>query len=193
MIQAHVDTCFPHAGSSISILQAHGALYAVRPLAKCDDAQVQALVATTLAEFGVSGENCAAADPELQQLSAYRDRTAGCQFYVVTPLENPNLVLGMGGYEPLKGTHPTEGKVEMAKWYFRSECRGKGLGSKLLQFALKEVQSLGYRYAYMETTPKLLSKGMFLKAGFEPLLEKWGDNGHTHPDITIFMAKQLIS
>jgi putative acetyltransferase len=193
LLQTTPEQCFPHSGASVSMLFIQNTHYAIRPLAPCDDAQVAALVKHTLAEFGIEGNNCAANDPELAQLSQYRDKTPGCQFYVVTPLEAPTQVLGLGGYEPLKGSDPQHRIVEMAKWYLCPEARGKGIGSKLLTLLLKEVQQLGYHYAYMETTPKLLSQRMFEKAGFTHLQEKWGANGHTHPDITIFMMKPLGS
>ncbi|MFM7469333.1 MAG: GNAT family N-acetyltransferase [Vampirovibrionales bacterium] len=174
--------------------------YEIRPIIDADASQLRALVIETLASFGMSGEGCAAYDAELADLPNYRDNTPGSQFFAIVPLETPETVLGLIGYEPLKGeteraVHQVASEVqrmaEIVKFYFRPVLRGKGLGRFALEHVLAQCQYEGYTHAYMETAPHLLAVPLFKKLGFTPTT-KQGNNGHTHPDITVFMIKSLM-
>jgi N-acetylglutamate synthase-like GNAT family acetyltransferase len=164
----------------------------LRPIQQQDDEAVAQLITGTLAEFDYL-EECPATDPETQHMYPYMQETPDAQYYVIEDTVT-GAIVGCGGFEPLKGYNAQkEGKrvCELVKFYCSFAYRNKGLGGKLLETALVVAAAQGYDAMYYEVTPRLFSKSLFERLGFYFVDEKLGNNGHTHPEINIFLVKPL--
>jgi putative acetyltransferase len=61
--------------------------------------------------------------------------------------------------------------VELRKMYLRKEARGKGLGKKLLDHAVKSAREMGYKRVTLETAAVLKEAiKLYTKYGFEPFV-----------------------
>jgi N-acetylglutamate synthase-like GNAT family acetyltransferase len=164
----------------------------LRPIQPQDDEAVAQLITGTLAEFDYV-EECPANDPETQHMYHYMQELTDAQYYVIEDTVT-GAIVGCGGFEPLKGYNAKkEGKLvcELVKFYCSPAYRNKGLGGKLLETALLEATAQGYDAMYYEVTPRLFSKSLFERLGFYFVDDKLGNNGHTHPEINIFLVKPL--
>jgi putative acetyltransferase len=166
----------------------------LRAITPPDEEAVAQLITSTLAEFDYV-EDCPANDPETQHMYHYIQETPDAQYYVIEDTVTGTIV-GCGGFEPLKGYNAQkEGKriCELVKLYCSPAYRNKGLGGKLLETALLEATHQGYDAMYYEVTPRLFSKSLFERLGFYFIDDKLGSNGHTHPEINIFLVKPLVA
>ncbi len=154
-----------------------------------DDAQIEAIVVNTLAEFDYT-EDCPANDPEVVAMSAYMAQKTDARYYVIEDNATGKLV-GCGGFEPLKGNESKEKIAELIKFYVLPDFRDQGLGGQLLIQALLDAKALAYDSLYYEVTPRLFSKSLFQRLGFYFVPDKLGNNGHFHPEINIFVLRPL--
>ena len=147
----------------------------IRPIRPADDPQVQEIVCGTLGEFGCTGEGFAAADPEVEAMSAaYPGGDA--RFFV---LARGDEVVGCGGFSRLAGSDPEAAICELQKMYFRPEVRGQGLGRRFLAFLLAEMRDGGYRRSYLETTTQMhAAQHLYRAFGFRPVPHAMGATGH---------------
>ena len=154
-----------------------------------DDAQIEAIIINTLAEFDYT-EDCPANDPEVASMSAYMAQHSNARYYVIEDNATGKLV-GCGGIEPLKGNESNEKIAELIKFYVVPDFRDQGLGGQLLIQSLVDAKALGYESLYYEVTPRLFSKSLFQRLGFYFVPDKLGNNGHFHPEINIFVLRPL--
>jgi len=154
-----------------------------------DDAEIEAIIINTLAEFDYT-EDCPANDPEVVAMSAYIVQKPNARYYVIEDNATGKLV-GCGGFEPLKGNESHEKIAELIKFYVMPEFRDQGLGGQLLIQSLVDAKALGYDSLYYEVTPRLFSKSLFQRLGFYFVPDKLGNNGHFHPEINIFVLRPL--
>jgi N-acetylglutamate synthase-like GNAT family acetyltransferase len=161
----------------------------LRLVTPADDAQIEAIVVNTLAEFDYL-EDCPANDPEVVAMSAYIAQTPDARYYVIEDNATGKLV-GCGGIEPLKGNESNEKIAELIKFYVLPDFRDQGLGGQLLIQAMVDAKALGYDSLYYEVTPRLFSKSLFQRLGFYFVPDKLGNNGHFHPEINIFVLRPL--
>ena len=74
--------------------------------------------------------------------------------------------------------------------YFRSELRGLGVGTKLLNLCLEEAANAGFQYCYLETTNDMKqAQRLYGKHGFKYLDQPMGNTGHT--SCGTWMARKL--
>ena len=103
-------------------------------------------------------------------------------------------LLGGGGYGDLPGA--PEEVCEIQKMYFDPKLRGKGVGKRLLLKLIEESKRAGYKKAYIETLPQMISAiGLYEHLGFTYLDGPLGGTGHTscsiHLILEIWVFKSL--
>ncbi|WP_320175306.1 helix-turn-helix domain-containing GNAT family N-acetyltransferase [Maridesulfovibrio sp.] len=148
--------------------------FSIRPIVAEDDPAVARVIRLVSEEYGLRAEDgYAVGDPSVDHMSsAYADK-GGCYWVV----ESKGRVVGGGGVAALQGG---DGHVcELQKMYYTSECRGRGLGRKLVLMALEFARSFGYEACYLETTGELREAiSLYEALGFERQKDLLGDTGH---------------
>jgi putative acetyltransferase len=134
----------------------------LRPATNADREAVTALVHNVLAEYGLKGEPCGT-DQDISDLDFHYGGRGG-RFDI---LENgEGQVIGCVGLYPID-TH----SVELRKMYLRRDARGKGLGKKLLDHAVKQAKQMGYKRLTLETATVLKEAiKLYTKYGFQPFV-----------------------
>ena len=146
----------------------------IRPIENDDNAVVADIIRLVMTEFEAVGCGYSISDAEVDDMyTAYSsDRSA---FYVV---ELNGKVLGCGGFGPLNGAE--EDTCELRKMYFRSELRGFGVGTKLLERCLDKATRVGFKICYLETMDNMKqARQLYGKHGFSYLDKPMGNTGHT--------------
>lgn len=146
----------------------------IRLIEKDDNAVVADIIRLVMTEFEAVGCGYSINDSEVDDMfSAYAKE--GSAFYVV---EMDGRVLGCGGFGPLTGAD--QDTCELRKMYFRSELRGLGVGTQLLNLCLKEAARAGFRYCYLETMDNMeQARRLYGRHGFKYLDQPMGNTGHT--------------
>jgi putative acetyltransferase len=134
----------------------------LRPATNQDREAITSLAQTVLQEYGLKSEPCST-DLDLADLEFHYHNRGG-RFDV---LENPEgQILGCVGLYPVD-THC----VELRKMYLRKDARGKGLGKKLLDHAVKSAKDMGYKRVTLETAGVLKEAiKLYTKYGFQPFV-----------------------
>lgn len=156
----------------------------IRLIEEADNIVVADIIRLVMTEFQAVGCGYSINDSEVDDMySAYAPSRAA--FYVV---ELGGQILGCGGFGPLTGTgHDT---CELRKMYFKSELRGLGVGTKLLNLCLQEATKAGYKYCYLETMDGMeQARRLYGKHGFKYLDQRLGNTGHT--SCGTWMARDL--
>lgn len=131
---------------------------AIRPAVNADGPAVSAMVASILAEYGLTLDP-AGVDADLGDLEA-NYRAPGGWFVVVE--DEFNRLVGSAGLHPLDRE-----TVELRKMYLRPEMRGFGLGKRLLDDAVQFARGAGYKKMVLETNGKLVQAiGLYQARGF---------------------------
>lgn len=146
----------------------------IRLIEPQDNTVVADIIRLVMTEFKAVGGGFSIDDAEVDDMfNAYAPERSA--FYVV---ELDGRVLGCGGFGPLSGAD--EDTCELRKMYFKSELRGLGVGTRLLNLCLEEAASAGYRYCYLETMDSMeQAKRLYGKHGFRYLEKPMGNTGHT--------------
>ncbi len=91
-------------------------------------------------------------------------------------------VVACGGVQPLRGR-----TGEIKRMWVRDDCRGMGLGRRLLGALEVEARALGYRVVNLDTNGTLSEAiAMYERSGYEPI-ERYNDN----PYAERFFSKRL--
>ena len=156
----------------------------IRLIETDDNAVVADIIRLVMTEFQAVGCGYSSNDSEVDDMyNAYAQD--GSAFYVVTL---QNQVLGCGGFGPLTGGDRET--CELRKMYFKSELRGMGAGTRLLNICLEAATQAGYRRCYLETMDGMeQARRLYGKHGFKYLDHPMGDIGHT--SCGTWMAKDL--
>lgn len=156
----------------------------IRPIEKRDNTVVADIIRLVMTEFQAVGCGYSINDSEVDDMhSAYSPERSA--FYVV---ELDGRVLGCGGFGPLTGAE--EETCELRKMYFRSELRGLGVGTQLLNLCLEEAATAGYRRCYLETMDNMeQARHLYGRHGFKYLDKPMGNTGHT--SCGTWMAREL--
>lgn len=148
--------------------------FTFRPITEADDAAVAAIIRDVSEEYGLRAEDgYAVGDPSVDRMtSTYA--APGSRYWV---LEREGRIVGCGGIAPLA---TDEGHYcELQKMYFLPECRGRGLGRRLVLLALSSAREYGYDACYLETTSQLgEATALYEALGFEKLARPLGSTGH---------------
>jgi len=156
----------------------------IRLIKTDDNAVVADIIRLVMTEFQAVGYGYSSSDSEVDDMyTAYAPQ--GSAFYVV---ELDGRVLGCGGFGPLKDAEPDT--CELRKMYFKSELRGLGVGTSLLNICLEAATGAGYRRCYLETMDGMeQARRLYGRHGFKYLDQPMGNTGHT--SCGTWMAKAL--
>ena len=163
----------------------HKATLQIRLIEKSDNAVVADIIRLVMTEFQAVGCGYSINDSEVDHMyTAYSSERHA--FYVV---ELDGLVLGCGGFGPLMNAE--EDTCELRKMYFKSELRGLGVGTQLLNLCLEDATKAGFRHCYLETMDNMeQARRLYGKHGFKYLDKRMGNTGHT--SCGTWMARKLI-
>lgn len=150
----------------------------IRPISQADNAPIALIIRNALREFNANKPGTVYFDESTDHLYQLFQIERG--IYHVA-LMNQQVVGGAGIY-------PTGGLAadtcELVKMYLSPEVRGKGLGKKLMESCLQWAKSAGYKKAYLETMPELVSAiPLYERFGFTYLKKPLGQSGHCGCDL----------
>ena len=155
----------------------------IRIIEKKDNQAIGNLVQTVLMEMGAPKIGTAFADPYLFNLFEVYSEPKSIYFVI----ENDGKIIGGAGIGLLENDI-----CELQKMYFLTECRGLGLGTKLLEICLTKATEFGYKSCYLETMPYMIeAQKLYKKFGFEIIDAPLGNTGHT--SCPVWMIKKLQS
>lgn len=146
----------------------------IRLIEEADNAVVADIIRLVMTEFQAVGCGFSITDAEVDDM--YAAYTPGRAAFFVVELDGK--VLGCGGFGPLTGAD--EDTCELRKMYFKSELRGLGVGTRLLNLCLEEAARAGYRNCYLETMDNMeQARRLYGRHGFKYLDHPMGNTGHT--------------
>lgn len=153
----------------------------IREIEEKDNQAVGEIVQKVLIEMGAPKIGTAYSDPYLFNLSdVYSDPKT--IYYVI---EIDRKITGGAGIGTLENDI-----CELQKMYFLPECRGLGLGTKLMELCLEKAKEFGYSKCYLETMHYMESaQKLYKKVGFENIDAPIGKTGHT--SCPVWMIKKL--
>ena len=153
----------------------------IRLIEKKDNKQVGDLVQMVLMEMGAPKIGTAYSDPFLFNLFEVYSEPKTVYFVI----ENEGKIIGGAGIGTLENDI-----CELQKMYFLPECRGLGLGTKLMEMCLGKAVLFGYKYCYLETMHYMESaQKLYKKSGFQNIDGPIGNTGHT--SCPVWMIKNL--
>ncbi len=156
----------------------------IRLIEKSDNAVIAEIIRLVMTEFKAVGCGYSINDSEVDDMyTAYAPERSA--FYVV---ELNKRILGCGGFAPLTGAE--QDTCELRKMYFKSELRGLGVGTRLLNLCLDEAARAGFQHCYLETMDNMeRARCLYGKYGFKYLDKPLGNTGHS--SCGTWMARKL--
>jgi putative acetyltransferase len=156
----------------------------IRLIEKSDNAVIAEIIRLVMTEFKAVGCGYSINDSEVDDMyTAYAPERSA--FYVV---ELKGRILGCGGFAPLTGAE--QDTCELRKMYFKSELRGLGVGTRLLNLCLDEAVRAGFQHCYLETMDKMdQAQRLYGRHGFKYLDKPMGNTGHS--SCGTWMARKL--
>jgi putative acetyltransferase len=153
----------------------------IRKIEEKDNQAVGELVQKVLMEMGAPKIGTAYSDPYLFNLSDVYSQPKTI-YYVI---EIDSKIKGGAGIGTLENDI-----CELQKMYFLPECRGLGLGTKLMELCLAKAKEFGYSKCYLETMHYMeKAQKLYKKVGFEYIDAPIGNTGHT--SCPVWMIKIL--
>jgi putative acetyltransferase len=130
-----------------------------------DSAAAYALVAASLAEFGLKPDP-SGTDADLADFGTHYFARGG-DFVVL--LDRQGALVGTCGLYPVEGAADRPRTVELRKMYLCPSLRGQGQGRRLLEWALARARELGFRRMTLETASALKDAiALYERNGFRP-------------------------
>ncbi|REH48737.1 putative acetyltransferase [Tenacibaculum gallaicum] len=158
--------------------------FIIREIKPQDNAEMATVIREVLIELDAPKVGTAYEDKATDEMyESYQKEKAG--YFVV---EHKGIVVGGAGFAQLDNS---EGSVcEFQKMYFLPIARGKGLGSKLINFCLNKAKEEGFKQCYLETLPYMkAATKLYRKNGFIDLEKPLGNTGHY--SCNVWMLKDL--
>ncbi|MEE3998963.1 GNAT family N-acetyltransferase [Tenacibaculum sp. FZY0031] len=158
--------------------------FIIREIKPQDNAQMAKVIRDVLIELGAPKVGTAYEDKATDAMyEAYEKEKA--EYFVV---EYNGVVVGGAGFAQLDNF---EGNMcELQKMYFLPIARGKGIGSKLINFCMNEAKKQGFKQCYLETLPYMkAATALYRKNGFIDLKSPLGNTGHY--SCNVWMLKDL--
>lgn len=158
--------------------------FIIREIKPSDNEQIAQVIRTVLIEFGAPKVGTAYEDKATDEMfETYQEENTA--YFVI---EHQNKVVGGVGFASLDGFEANV--CELQKMYFLPITRGKGLGSKLIDFCLTKAKEQGYKQCYLETMPYMdAARALYAKNGFINLDKPMGNTGHY--SCNVWMLKDL--
>ena len=156
----------------------------IRNIQAQDNKKIEAIVKSTIVEFGLPTEGSAYEDSDTQNMFEAYEGNNACYFV----LEHNDEVIGGGGIKPLQGENNEI--CELQKMYFSEEARGKGIGKQMLKECLDTAKSFGFGGCYLETMPYMdAAQKLYNKHGFVHIDAPMGCTGHT--SCPVYMYRKI--
>ncbi|WP_394843197.1 bifunctional helix-turn-helix transcriptional regulator/GNAT family N-acetyltransferase [Pendulispora brunnea] len=147
--------------------------FRIRPIARKDNGVLSEIIGACLAEFSPGTRGLVDEDPEFHSLYEFYRKPRSAYFVI----EREQRVLGGAGVAPLKGGDAHT--CEFQKMYLLAECRGHGLGQRMLDMCMRTAKEFGYRRAYLETLTNMnRARKLYEKNGFMAIPKQLGTTGH---------------
>ena len=140
-----------------------------------DEDEVQSLIRRNLSGYDEAGSVLASTFRRLKNLlNVYQGD--GARYFVLRNVRDGGKIIGGAGLGALHGLSPREGLGEVRDLVLEKDCRGQGLGGRLLKRCVEEGKLLGYKRLYLETTPGMeKAQKLFLRFGFRPVTQAQTD------------------
>ncbi len=155
-----------------------------RPIEEKDNMELAILIRSIFEEYNAPKTGSVYDDEQTDNLyQAFIGINA--EYWVV---ESEHKIVGGCGFYPTKGL--PESCAEIVKFYFDSQLRGKGIGSRLLKMIEQKAFKAGYKQLYIESFGHF-KEAVYLyeKQGYKKLDSPMGASGH-HAT-TIHLLKNL--
>ncbi|WGH77049.1 GNAT family N-acetyltransferase [Tenacibaculum tangerinum] len=158
--------------------------FIIREIKPQDNADMAKVIRSVITELGAPKVGTAYEDKATDEMyETYQKEKA--RYFVV---EYQDTVVGGAGYAQLENCK--ENICELQKMYFLPVARGKGLGSKLINFCLNKAKEHGFKHCYLETLPYMkAATALYRKNGFIDLEKPMGNTGHY--SCNVWMLKGL--
>lgn len=158
--------------------------FIIREVKPQDNAELANVIRSVLVEFGVPKVGTAYEDKATDEMYETYQKSKANYFVI----EHKGNVVGGAGFAALDNF--TGNVCELQKMYFLPIVRGKGLGSKLINFCLKHAKEQGFKQCYLETMPYMdAARALYAKNGFKNLDKPMGNTGHY--SCNVWMLKDL--
>ena len=132
----------------------------IRSATHSDEEEIEQLVFDVLRDYGLKPDP-KTTDADLADIEKYYMKNGGC-FDVLEDSEGK--IIGTVGLYSMKN-----GMCELRKMYLHPNYRGRGMGKKLLEHAIKRAEELGFVSIVLETATVLKEAiSLYEKYGFEP-------------------------
>lgn len=158
--------------------------FIIRDIKPDDNKQIAKVIRDVLIEVGAPKVGTAYEDKATDEMfeTYQKEKTS---YFVI---EYQNKIVGGVGFADLDTFN---GEIcELQKMYFLPITRGKGLGSKIIEFCLLKAKEQGYKKCYLETMPYMnAARGLYKKNGFTNLDKPMGNTGHY--SCNVWMLKDL--
>ncbi|CAM1361984.1 Uncharacterized N-acetyltransferase YjgM [Tenacibaculum sediminilitoris] len=158
--------------------------FIIREIKLQDNTEMANVIREVLIELGAPKVGTAYEDKATDAMyENYQKDKAG--YFVV---EYQGIIVGGAGFAQLDNF---EGNIcELQKMYFLPIARGKGIGSKLINFCMNKAKKQGFKQCYLETLPYMkAATTLYRKNGFIDLEEPLGNTGHY--SCNVWMLKDL--
>lgn len=148
----------------------------IRLIAKADNPFIAQLIRGVFEELDAPREGSAYADPSLDYMFQHYQSQTRAQYFVA---EVQGKVVAGCGFGPLP--NEPEYVCELQKMYMLPECRGLGIGQKLVEACLEHARQMNYTQCYLETLPNMIAaQKLYQKMGFRYLDQPMGNTGHNN-------------
>jgi putative acetyltransferase len=130
----------------------------IRPATNSDSDAIKIVVFSVLEEYGLEPDP-GKTDEDLESINSHYWQNGG-YFGVVEEINCIVATLGLYRVDEMT--------CELRKMYALPSQRGRGLGKKLMEFALKKAREMGYKRIILETaTPLKEAIGLYKRFGFQ--------------------------
>lgn len=146
----------------------------IRQIRHEDNRQIAHVIRSVLIEMDAPRVGSAYADPSLDSMTEHYAQQERAAYFVA---ELDGKIIAGCGFGPLPG----EGDqlCELQKMYLLPECRGLGIGQKLVETCIEHARRMRYTQCYLETLPNMLAaQGLYQKMGFRYIDHALGNTGH---------------
>jgi len=149
----------------------------IRPIEAADVPAMLEIIANSRREYGIAERGVELLEPADRAL--YKNYQRQRSLYFVALLDDE--VVGGAGIAPLAGSEPLT--CELQRMYLRTDARGRGIGSQLLEHCLAAARQFLYVRCYLETIAQMQAALKFYgRHGFRDLQAPIGRTGHEHND-----------
>ncbi len=160
--------------------------YRIRKIKKSDNPYLANIIRDCFIELNAPKTGTVYSDPTTDKLFELFDSKE--KSFCLVAESAHGEILGLCGIYATEGLEPNYG--ELVKFYLKPECRGQGIGKKLMSDCLDKAKEIGYDFVYIETQEVFaVAIKLYEKLDFKYLASSLGNSGHHN--CKIWMLKEL--